>query len=120
MRPLTSESSSGKKFDFEKRHVDRDFSGWYYSGMKETTRIRWTYPQKVQVPERFRRYLWDYGDYAPLERLITRVLRYGDFEEIREIYEKYPEETFTLAMRYPDVKRGVRFWIRRWHERSDG
>lgn len=34
------------------------------------------------------------------------------------LYEKYPEETFDVALRYPEIKRGVRFWIRVWKEKS--
>ncbi len=81
-------------------------------------RIRWDYPEKVTVPESFKRYLWEYQGEAPLEMLILRVLTYGHFEEIRSVYRAYPEETFRLAFKYPKIKRGVRFWLKRWHTKK--
>lgn len=78
------------------------------------SRIRWDYFERVKIPEEFSKYLWDYRDEAPLEIIIIRVLRYGKFEEIERLYRFYPEETEKIAFKYPDIKRGVRFWIRRW------
>lgn len=77
-------------------------------------RVKRDYFEKVKIPERFTRYLWDYKEEAPLEMLIFRVLKYGSCEEIEEIFNLYPNETYRLAMKYPDIKRGVKFWIKRW------
>ncbi|ACI21689.1 hypothetical protein [Thermodesulfovibrio yellowstonii] len=77
-------------------------------------RIKWDYFSKVQIPEKFARYLWDYKEESPLEILILRVLKYGSFEEVNAIFELYPEETYKIAMKYPEIKRGVKFWIKRW------
>ncbi|GAB5047484.1 hypothetical protein [Thermodesulfovibrio sp. TK110] len=77
-------------------------------------RIKWNYFEKVRIPERFAKYLWDYKEEAPLEMIILRVLKYGSFDEIEELFKLYPEETYKIAMKYPEVKRGVRFWIKRW------
>ncbi|MEO0139373.1 MAG: hypothetical protein ABIL16_03900 [candidate division WOR-3 bacterium] len=81
------------------------------------SRIKWKYPQKVPVPKEWRVWLWDEGPKAPLEKLIYRVLTYGKFQDIRKIYDMYPEETYELAFRYPDIKRGVRFWLNVWHDK---
>ena len=77
-------------------------------------RIKWDYFNKVDIPEDFKIYLWDYKEKAPLEILILRVLTYGNFEEIKKIYKLYPEETYKIALKYPEIKRGVKFWIKRW------
>jgi len=82
-------------------------------------RIRWDYEEKVKIPEEFKMYLWEYKEKAPLEILIIRVLKYGDFEEIREIYKMYPEQVYKISTKYPNIKRGVRFWIRRWKNSSN-
>ncbi|WP_297212347.1 MULTISPECIES: hypothetical protein [Thermodesulfovibrio] len=79
-------------------------------------RIRWDFFEKVIIPEEFSKYLWDYKIEAPLEVLILRVLRYGKFEEIERIFRLYPEETETIAFKYPEIKRGMRFWIKRWKD----
>ncbi len=79
-------------------------------------RIKWDYEKRVKIPEEFKVYLWEYNEIAPLEILIKRVLKYGDFEEIRKIYEMYPEEVYKIAFKYPDTKRGVKFWIKRWKD----
>ena len=81
-------------------------------------RIKWKYLREVPVPKEWRVWLWDEDVKAPLEKLIYRVLTYGKFEDIRKIYEMYPQETYELAFRYPDIKRGVRFWLKVWHDRK--
>lgn len=81
-------------------------------------RIKWNYEEKVKIPEKFKIYLWEYNEIAPLEILIRRVLKYGNFEEIRKTYEMYPDEIYTVAFKYPDTKSGVRFWIKRWKDFS--
>jgi uncharacterized protein Usg len=76
------------------------------------------YRNKISVPEKYRRFLWDYPDgYAPLETLILRVLKYGKFEDVKWIYQQYPNETYYVAFTYPEVKRGIKFWIKRWREK---
>ncbi|NPB03128.1 MAG: hypothetical protein GXO39_01770 [Thermotogae bacterium] len=82
-------------------------------------RIKWKYTHKVPVPKEWKVWLWDEGAEAPLEKLIYRVLTYGKFEDIRKIYGMYPEETYELAFRYPDIKRGVRFWMKVWHDEGE-
>lgn len=77
-------------------------------------RIKWDYFEKIQISEKFSRYLWDYKERAPIEILIFRILKYGSFEEIKEIFELYPNETYKIAMKYPEIKRGVKFWIKKW------
>ncbi|MDI6713557.1 MAG: hypothetical protein QMD43_00840 [Thermodesulfovibrio sp.] len=79
-------------------------------------RIKWDYEEKVKIPEEFKIYLWEYEDIAPLEILIRRVLKYGNFEEIRKIYEMYPDKVYKIALKYPDTKRGVKFWIKKWKD----
>lgn len=77
-------------------------------------RIKWDYFEYVEIPDEFRIFLWDYKKKAPLEILILRVLTYGNFYEIEKIYKLYPEETFKISFKYPEIKRGVKFWIKRW------
>jgi len=84
----------------------------------EVKRIKWSYFEYVKIPEEFKLYLWDYKDKAPLEMLILRTLTYGSFEEVEKIYRLYPEETYNIAMKYPDIKRGVKFWVKRWRNLS--
>jgi len=84
----------------------------------KTQRIKWTYFKYVEIPEEFKRYVWDYKEKAPLEILILRVLTYGSFEEVEKIYKLYPEETYTITLKYPDIKRGVKFWVKRWKNLS--
>jgi len=33
-------------------------------------------------------------------------------------YKLYPEKTYNIAMKYPDIKRGVKFWVKRWRNLS--
>lgn len=77
-------------------------------------RIKWDFTEKVSIPDTFKNYLWEYKDFAPLEILIKRVLQYGNFEEIKEIFELYPNETFHIVLKYQDLRRGVKFWIKKW------
>ena len=80
-------------------------------------RISWTFPQQVSFPERYKKFLWEHQNCkAPLEKLIYRIFTYGRFEDIRWLYEKYPEQSFELSQKYSDIKRGVKFWIEYWHE----
>ncbi len=77
-------------------------------------RIKWNYSNFVKIPSEFKPYLWEYEKTAPLEILILRVLTYGNFEELKKIYSLYPEETYKIAFKYPEIKRGVKFWIKKW------
>lgn len=75
-------------------------------------RIKLDYFDKIEIPEKFSRYLWDYKEKAPLEILIFRILNYGSFEEIKVIFELYPDEIYKIAVKYHKIKRGVNFWIK--------
>lgn len=79
-------------------------------------RIKWDYFEEVRIRKEFSKYLRDYRDETPLEGLILCILRCGKFEEIERLYNLYPEETETITFKYPYIKRGVRFWIKRWKE----
>lgn len=81
---------------------------------QKVLRIKWDFTEKVSIPDSLKDYLWEYKDFAPLEVLIKRVLQYGNFEEIKKIFELYPDETFQISLKYPDLRRGVKFWIKRW------
>lgn len=80
----------------------------------ETKRIKWNYFDYVDIPKEFKKYIWDYQEKVPLEILILRVLTYGDFNELMKIYKLFPEETHKIAFKYPEIKRGVKFWVKRW------
>lgn len=77
-------------------------------------RIKLEYVEKVEIPPEFKKYVWEYDDKVYLEVLILRVLTYGSFDEIRKIYELYPDETYKVAFKYPEIKRGVKFWMKKW------
>ena len=88
------------------------------SNIQKPQRIKPIYTQKVPIPSHFASLLWDEQDTAPLEKLILRVLQYGNYEEIHTIYSLYSTETTDRVSRYPDIKRGVKFWVRYWNEHN--
>ncbi len=54
-------------------------------------RIKIKYKQKIKNPEEFKRYLWDEpGGFTFLEKFILRFFKYGNFREIKRVYEKHP------------------------------
>ncbi len=75
--------------------------------------IKPTYKEKSSIPCGMEKYLWEHKKTAPLEKIILRVLQYGSFKEKKKIYILYPSETFLTAGKYPEIKRGVRFWIKK-------
>lgn len=78
------------------------------------------YTEKVAVAKDLQPFLWDHSDgMAPLEKLILRTFRYGDFEQLKRVYEHYPEECRDIVSRYPDIKRGVKYWIKEWYGSND-
>ncbi len=78
-------------------------------------RIKIKYKQKIKIPEEFKKYFWDEPDgFTFLEKFILRVFKYGSFEEIRRVYDKYSSEAYDIGFRYPDIKRGIKFWLKRW------
>ena len=80
-------------------------------------RIKPIYKEWVEVPDCFRKIVWDALDgKSPLEDIILKVLMYGSFEEIKKLFKMYPEETYNVAFRYPEIKRGVRYWIKVWSD----
>jgi len=83
---------------------------------KQLNRIKWKYVQKVNIPTNVKNFLWDEDTVAPLEKLILRVLQYGNFDQIKYIYSTYPEETTDIINRYSDIRRGVKFWIVYWNK----
>jgi hypothetical protein len=79
-------------------------------------RIKWTYPQEVSYPSRFKKFLWEYPNHkAPLEKLIYRILTYGKYDDLRWLYKEYPNEAFALSKKYVEIKRGVKFWMEYWN-----
>jgi hypothetical protein len=79
-------------------------------------RTKWSYPQRVFFPSKFKKFLWEYPNQnAPLEKIIFRILTYGSFDDIRWLYEKYPKEALTLSKKYSNIKRGVKFWMEYWN-----
>ena len=80
-------------------------------------RIPWDYKNQVWIPVAYKQFLWDYpGRTAPLEMLILRILTYGSFHDLQWLHKKYGKQTYTLAFKYPEIKRGVKFWLRKWHD----
>lgn len=79
-------------------------------------RIKWTYPQRVSFPSKYKKFLWEHPNQkAPLEKIIYRIFTYGSFDDIRWLYEKYPKEAVTLSKKYNNIKRGVKFWMEYWN-----
>ncbi len=86
----------------------------------EVKRVKMIYKQWVNVPEPFRKFVWDAMDgKAPLESIILKVLTYGKFEDIKKLYEMFPEKTLSVVERYPDIRRGVKYWIRKWARENE-
>jgi len=80
-------------------------------------RLKIEYRKKVEIPEKYKKFFWDCpAGSVFLEKYILRILNYGNFEEIKELYNRYPKETFKIAFKYPEIKRGVKFWVKRWKE----
>ncbi len=83
----------------------------------DVKRVKMIYKEWIRIPEPFRKFVWDsLNGKAPLESVILKVLMYGKFEDIKKLYEMYPEETYTTAFRYPEIKRGIKFWLKRWRD----
>jgi hypothetical protein len=80
----------------------------------KSERIKWTYFEKVKIPVQLKPYIWDSEDKVYLEKLIYRTLIYGSFNDLKLIFKLYPEETYEIAFKYPDIHRGVRYWIKKW------
>lgn len=74
--------------------------------------------QSVPIPGQFKMLFWDCEDTVILEKLIKRILDYGDIADIKEIYRMYPEETTHLVFKYSDIRRGIKFWIKLWNSTS--
>jgi hypothetical protein len=85
----------------------------------QTDRMPWVYTETVEVPEQYRKFLWDYpGGKAPLEIVLLRLFTYGRFEDIRWAFSRFSEPSYQIILRYPDIRRGVKFWIKHWYERE--
>jgi len=82
--------------------------------MENINRIKLEFLESTKIPEEFKIYLWEYKKEVPVEILILRVLKYGNFDEIKRIYDLFPEQTYKIAFKYPQIKRGVKFWVKRW------
>lgn len=80
----------------------------------QINRIKLDFKEIVRIPDEFKIYFWEYEDYTYLEILIKRVFTYGNFGGVKKIYKMYPEETYKISFKYLEIKRGIRFWVRRW------
>ncbi len=74
--------------------------------------------QWVSIPTKWKPFLWSYQHKAPLEKLIVAVCRYGKFEDIKQLYQLYPKALEEIALRRPDIPRGIKFWVKRWRNTS--
>lgn len=83
------------------------------------TRISPVYTEHVAVPRELRPFLWDCPDgHAPLEKVVLRALTYGSFNHLRFVCQKFPAAARRVAKTYPDLRRGVRYWVPRLAKRS--
>lgn len=79
------------------------------------------YIQRVAVPRELRPFMWDCPDgKAPLEKMVLRTLNYGNFAELRFVCRKFPVAARHIANTYPDIRRGVRYWVRRLGKAARG
>jgi len=84
------------------------------------SRIVPRYTEMIEVPKDIQPFLWDHPTgKAPLEKLILRTFRYGDFGQLKRIYEHYPEACRDIVSWYPNIKRGVKYWIKDWYGSND-
>ncbi|RLF48948.1 MAG: hypothetical protein DRN19_06095 [Thermoplasmata archaeon] len=81
-------------------------------------RIKWNYIKSIKIPESLKLYLWEYQDYAPLEILILRTLTYGSFEDIKKFTIYILKKTYKIALKYSQIKRGIKYWIERWKKKK--
>lgn len=80
-------------------------------------RVRITYSRSIKIPKKYRLFFWDCPQgKVILEKFILRLLQYGKFEDLKWLYNKYPEQTYNIASKYPEIKRGVKFWIKWWKD----
>jgi len=83
-------------------------------------RIKWKYKTEIAIPDNFQTYFWDENNKkVAIEKFIYRILEYGDFAEIKLLYNKFPNQCYDIIGRYPFIKRGVKFWIKNWHEENN-
>ena len=85
-------------------------------------RIRWRYTERISIPPAWRRWFWDHPEgTVPLEKLTLRVVQFGDYEAIHEVYAMNPDAFRDVVQRHHrDVPRGVFFWIRVWDRVRSG
>lgn len=82
-------------------------------------RIKPDFTNKVFIPEQFKPLFWDCPNNSTyMEKFIKRILDYGNFEEIQWLYNTYPHETHIITFKYPDIRRGIKFWIKLWKNNS--
>lgn len=78
-------------------------------------RLKVTYTHKVKIPEKYKIFFWDEpSGFTFLEKFILRIFKYGTFEDIKWLLKKFPEECYEIALKYPDIKRGIKFWVKKW------
>ncbi len=82
-------------------------------------RIKPEYIKYIEIPDELQALFWDCPERKTyLEKFIKRILDYGNFDEIKWVYQQYPEETFRIVFKYPDIRRGVKFWIKLWSNKT--
>ncbi len=83
-------------------------------------RVKIKYTRKIKIPEKYKIFLWDEpSGLTFLEKFILRVFKYGNFRDIKWLFKKFPEECYEISLKYAEIKRGVKFWIKKWHNEGD-
>ncbi len=83
----------------------------------EVKRIKPTFKEMVKIPLRFRIFFWDCPEgKVILEKFILRILNYGKFEDLKWVYKRYPKETYEVAFKYGNIRRGVKFLLKFWRD----
>jgi len=79
-------------------------------------RIKPEYTQQIEMPSAYSHLLWDHPNgRAPLEKVIHRLLIYADIDKIKWLMTNYPQITYQLITKYPDVPRGAKFWVKKYY-----
>ncbi len=79
-------------------------------------RVVWRFHERVPIPEGWRKWFWDHPEgTVPREKLILRVVQYGDYEAIHRVYRMDPDAFRDVVHRHREtIPRGVFFWLRVW------
>jgi len=56
---------------------------------------------------------------GPPQKLNLKSFNLWRLQKIKKIYTLFLDETYKVTFKYPEIKRGVRYWIKKWHNGKD-